>query len=95
MQLRLKVQRQNEDAYEVITSLGVIVAWERRFKRRASDLGSGIGMEDLAFMAYEASQRAGVIVPATLDQFINSIENLEIVDNEPATFTQPEPSGDN
>jgi len=95
MQLRLKVQRQNEDAYEVTTSLGVIVAWERRFRRRASDLGSGIGMEDLAFMAYEASQRAGVIVPATLDQFINSIENLEIVDNEPATFTQPEPSGDN
>jgi hypothetical protein len=94
MQLRLKVQRQNEDAYEVVTNLAVIVAWERRFKRRASDLGSGVGMEDLAFMAYEASQRAGVIVPATLDAFINSIENLEVVDSEPATFTVPELSGD-
>jgi hypothetical protein len=51
-------------------------------------------MEDLAFMAYEASQRAGVIVPATLDAFINSIENLEVVDSEPATFTVPELSGD-
>ena len=94
MQLRLKVQRQNEDAYEVTTNLAVIVAWERRFKRRASDLGSGVGMEDLAFMAYEASQRSGVIVPATLDAFINSIENLEVVDSEPATFTAPELSGD-
>ena len=94
MQLRLKVQRQNEDAYEVTTNLAVIVAWERRFKRRASDLGSGVGMEDLAFMAYEASQRSGIIVPATLDAFINSIENLEVVDSEPATFTVPELSGD-
>jgi hypothetical protein len=95
MQLRLKVQRQNEDAYEVTTNLAVIVAWERRFKRRASDLGSGVGMEDLAFMAYEASQRSGIIVPASLDAFINTIENLEVVDSEPATFTVPELSGDN
>jgi hypothetical protein len=94
MQLRLKVQRTNEDAYEVTTNLAVIVAWERRFKRRASDLGSGVGMEDLAFMAYEASQRSGIIVPASLDAFINSIENLEVVDSEPATFTVPELSGD-
>lgn len=94
MQLRLKVQRQNENAYEVTTSLAVIVAWERRFKRRASDLGSGVGMEDLAFMAYEASQRANILVPATLDAFINTIELLEVVDSEPATFTEPAPSGD-
>ena len=95
MQLRLKVQRTNENAYEVTTSLAVIVAWERRFKRRASDLGSGVGMEDLAFMAYEASQRANILVPATLDAFINTIELLEVVDSEPATFTEPAPSGDN
>jgi hypothetical protein len=95
MQLRLKVQRQNENAYEVVTSLAVIVAWERRFKRRASDLGAGVGMEDLAFMAYDASQRAGIVVPATLDAFINTIELLEVVDSEPATFTEPAPSGDN
>jgi len=94
MQLRLKVQRQNQDAYEVTTSLAVIVAWERRFKRRASDLGAGVGMEDLAFMAYDASSRAGILVPGTLDQFINDIELLEVVDSEPATFTEPAPSGD-
>jgi len=94
MQLRLKVQRQNQDAYEVTTNLAVIVAWERRFKRRASDLGAGVGMEDLAFMAYDASQRAGIIVPSTLDQFINEVEILEVVDSEPQSFTEPAPSGD-
>ena len=94
MQLRLKVQRQNQDAYEVTTSLAVIVAWERRFKRRASDLGAGVGMEDLAFMAYDASARAGIVVPGTLDQFINEVELLEVVDSEPQSFTEPAPSGD-
>mgnify|MGYP000037962415 FL=1 len=94
MQLRLKVQRQNQDAYEVTTSLAVIVAWERRFKRRASDLGAGVGMEDLAFMAYDASSRAGILVPGTLDQFINEVELLEVVDSEPQSFTEPAPSGD-
>jgi len=94
MQLRLKVQRQNQDAYEVTTSLAVIVAWERRFKRRASDLGAGVGMEDLAFMAYDASSRAGIIVPGTLDQFINEVELLEVVDSEPQSFIEPAPSGD-
>jgi len=95
MQLRLSVKKTNEEAYEVETSLAVIVAWERRFKRRASDLTNGIGMEDLAFMAYDASQRAGIVVPAVFDTFINSIENLEIVETTPANPTQAEPSADN
>ena len=95
MQLRLKVQRTNEDAYEVTTSLAVIVAWERRFKRRASDLGAGVGMEDLAFMAWDASQRANIVVPASFEQFINDIELLEVVDSESQSFTEPAPSGDN
>ena len=95
MQLTLSVKKTNEEAYEVSTSLAVIVAWERRFKRRASELGSGVGMEDLAFMAYDASQRAGIVVPAVFDTFINSIETLEIIDTSPVNPTQAEPSADN
>jgi hypothetical protein len=95
MQLTLSVKKTNEEAYEVTTSLAVIVAWERRFKRRASDLGSGIGMEDLAFMAYDASQRAGIVVPAVFDQFINSIENLEVVESQTENPIQPAPFAGN
>ena len=88
MQLTLKVERANEAAYEVKTNLQVVVAWERRFKSKASALANGVGMEDLAFMAYEASRLANVVVPATLDAFIASIVNLEIVDGEPAVPTE-------
>lgn len=88
MQLTLKVERINEPPYEVKTNLQVVVAWERRFKSKASSLAAGVGMEDLAFMAYEASRLASVIVPATLDDFIKTVVNLEIVDGEPAHPTE-------
>jgi hypothetical protein len=52
-------------------------------------------MEDLAFMAWDASQRANIVVPASFEQFINDIELLEVVDSESQSFTEPAPSGDN
>ena len=53
---------------------------ERKYKRKASDMASGIGVEDLAFMCYEASRLNGITVPSTLDTFINSLTNIEVVD---------------
>jgi hypothetical protein len=47
-------------------------------------------MEDLAFMAYDASQRAGIVVPAVFDKFIDSIENLEVVETQTENPTQAE-----
>jgi len=58
MKLTLSVRLTDGETYQVITNLFVIISWERKFKRRASDLSNGIGMEDLAFMAYEASKQA-------------------------------------
>jgi hypothetical protein len=55
MKLTLSVRLADGETYQVVTNLFVIISWERKFKRRASDLANGIGMEDLAFMAYEAS----------------------------------------
>jgi hypothetical protein len=46
-------------------------------------------MEALAYMAYEASKMNGVTVPVAFDDFVKSVENLEVVDNEPANPTQP------
>ncbi len=82
MKLKLKVNTGAGD-YEVETNLFVIVTWERKFKRKASDLASGgIGMEDLAFMAYEATKQAGITVPAMFDDFIKRLETLEVVESE-------------
>jgi len=88
MKLKLKVNTGDGD-YEVDTNLFVIVTWERKFKRKASDIQSnGIGMEDLAFMAYEATKQAGIVVPAMFDDFIKRIETLEVVDTEPVNPSQ-------
>ena len=80
MQLTLKPVFKDGNTYEVQTNLMTIVLWERKYKRKASDMALGIGVEDLAFMCYEASRLNGITVPSTLDTFINSLTNIEVVD---------------
>ena len=88
MKLTLSVRLTDSETYRVITNLFVIISWERKFKRRASDLSSGIGMEDLAFMAYEASKQQGHPVPISFDEFVRKLEDLEVVETETAVPTQ-------
>jgi len=86
MKLTLRVD-QGDGPMEITTNLFTIVAWERRFKTKASKIADGIGMEDLAFMAHTALQQNGVVVPVVLDDFIKSIVLLEVVDTEPENPT--------
>ena len=81
MKLTLRVD-QGDGPMEVTTNLFTIVAWERRFKTKASNIANGIGLEDLAFMAHTALQQISVVVPVVLDDFIKKIVLLEVVDNE-------------
>ena len=69
--------------YQVSTSLKCIVNWERKYKRKASDLAQGVSMEDLAFLAYEASKLAGIVVPIVFDDFIDAIVTLDVVEDAP------------
>lgn len=84
MKLTLRVD-QGDGPIEVSTNLFTIVAWERRFKTKASNIANGIGMEDLAFMAHTALQQNGVVVPVVLDDFIKKLIVLEVVDSDPDT----------
>ena len=86
MKLTLRVD-QGDGPVEITTNLFTIVAWERRFKTKASNIANGIGMEDLAFMAHTALQQNGIVVPVVLDDFIKNIVLLEVVDNEPENPT--------
>jgi hypothetical protein len=79
MQLTLKIQPVEGDAYEVTTNLFTLVLLERKFKVRASDLANGIAMEHLAFLAYEAAKHSGVTVPAVFDTFIQKVRSVEVV----------------
>ena len=83
MQLTLKVTLKDA-THEVTTNMMTIVMWERKYKRKASQISEGIGIEDLAYMAYESSRSQGITVPALLDDYIRSIKNLEVVEqNDP------------
>jgi hypothetical protein len=44
MQLNLHVTTNDGDDYTVTTNLFVVVAWERKYKRKASELSAGIGV---------------------------------------------------
>lgn len=82
MQLRLKATFNDGSTHEVTTNLMTIVSWERKFKRKASEMASGVGVEDLAYLCYEATRFAGITVPATLDAFITSLASIEVVEQQ-------------
>lgn len=83
MKLTMNVDT-GDGVYQVTTSLKNMVAWERKFKRKASELASGVGMEDLAFLAFEATKNAGIVCSPVFDDFIESIITLDVIEDEPA-----------
>ena len=82
MQLRLKATFNDGTISEVVTNLSTVVAWERKYKRKASEMAQGIGVEDLAFLCYEATRASGTTVPGTLDQFITSLETIDVLETQ-------------
>lgn len=89
MKLTLNVTQTDGNTFQVTTSLPVIIAWERKFKRKASDLATGtIGLEDMVFWAYESAKRANIPVPMSLDGFIDKVDSVEIEDVDPVNPTE-------
>lgn len=69
----------------ITTTLATLVAWERRFKMKTSDLADNFGMEDMAFMAWHASKTQtdhGQSIPVEFDSFVNKLVDIEIVNSE-------------
>ena len=93
MQLTLKVTT-DQTTYEVKTNLYVIIAWERKFKQKASNLASGVGMEDLAFMAFEACKISSIPTPAIFDDYVKKLVAIEVVTDETTNPTIEAPTPD-
>jgi hypothetical protein len=93
MQLTLKVTT-DETTYEVKTNLYVIIAWERKFKQKASNLASGVGLEDLAFMAFESCKISSIPVPAIFDDYVKKLVAIEVISDEPTNPIEEAPSHD-
>lgn len=92
MQLNLHVTTNDGDDYTVTTNLFVVVAWERKYKRKASELSAGIGVEDLAFMAYESCKQSNIAVPMVFDEYIKKLAAIEVVGQEAENPTDEAPT---
>lgn len=90
MLLTLRVETPDE-TYEVSTNLFVVVQWERRFKRKASDMATGVGVEDLAYLAWESAKAAKIVVPVAFDDFLKKLVNIEVVSKDDENPTQAAP----
>lgn len=75
MQLNIDVDL-GDGPFTVTTNLWVIVQWERKYKRKASDLANGAGIEDIAYMAYEACRAHQIVVPAVFDDFVRRAKSI-------------------
>jgi hypothetical protein len=93
MQLRLRVDT-GEGPEELVTNLWVITQWERKFKTKLSQIGNGLGGEDLGYMAYECSKVAGKTVPALFDDYLKKVVALEVIDDEQPNPTEGAPTGE-
>jgi len=91
MQLTLKVTT-DQTTYEVKTNLYVIIAWERKFKQKASNLATGVGLEDLAFMAFESCKVHGITVPAIFDDYVKKLVAIEVITDEPTNPIEEAPT---
>ena len=93
MKLHLKVDV-GDGPFVVTTNLQTIIAWERKYRRKAGDLAAGIGMEDLAFMAWETCKQKKIVVPVECDSFVARLVELEVVSEEASGPFPPAPTGD-
>jgi hypothetical protein len=96
MKITLNVEQTDGLTYQVTTNLFSIVALERKYKIRASDLASGVAMEHLAFLAYEGAKQNSITVPINFDDYIRTLVLVDVVSEDIANPTQeavtPEPS---
>ena len=88
MKIQLRITPNEGEPYELETNLFVVVAWERKFKQKASSLANGIGIEDLAFMAYECCKHSKSPIPITFDEYIKSVNAVEVVGQEDPKATE-------
>ena len=82
MQLAIKVTPIDADPYQIETNLFTIVALERKFKIKASELAQGIALEHLAFLAYEACKQHEIVVPVVFDDYLKNILKIEVVSSD-------------
>ena len=91
MEIQIRVVTVDNE-YVVTTCLMDWVALERAYKTTSTQVVNSLSMEHLAFLAYSAAKAAGHTPPARLDDFIRSITDISVVEND-ETEANPTPEG--
>lgn len=80
MQLRLAVTISGTES-EVTTTPFSIMEWERQHKTKMSAIfDTGLGMEDLLYLAWAATKASGVTVPQ-FDLWARTVSAIRVVPN--------------
>ena len=77
---------------DVTTNLYVMVQYERKYKRKASDMANGIGVEDMLYLAYESCKLHNIVVPVAFDDFVKKCQTLEVIGNQDENPTHEAPT---
>lgn len=94
MKLTLNVAFADGNTAEVTTNLWCVTQWERKYKSKVSQMATGIGAEDLAYLAYEACKIANVVVPLDFDSFIKKLDRVDVIEQATENPTQEVPNAD-
>ena len=91
MKLTIKVSYKTPAAEtvtdEVTTTIATIAAWERKFKRRISDLQGGIGVDDLMYLTWHRLN-ALKKEPREYDAWLESVESFDVLEVAQANPTE-------
>lgn len=82
MKLSFDVTLATGEELKIQAGVADFIAWERKTKKRISDLQDGAGMEDMVFLAWHAQKRQNPKTPE-FDVWIESIDTLEAVNEDP------------
>jgi hypothetical protein len=55
-------------------------------------MANGIGVEDLLYLAWEASKQAKIVVPSEFDKYCQQVTNIEVIAQEAPNPTQAVPT---
>lgn len=82
MRAEISVTYSNNTTEQCEAIIPDFVAWERHTKRRTSDLAQGIGIEDIAYLAWHANKRTGN-TSAPFDKWLENVTDLDIEVGDP------------
>ena len=83
MQLNIRYRLADQPAdVDVQTNPFSVMAWERKYNTKISRISDeGLGMEDLLYLAWEASKAAQIVV-APFDIWAAAVEHIETIDTD-------------